>query len=65
MLGKVLMWGSLAVAVLAHFMPDLTNFALVLVALGLVSGFMNPIADVATRIAYYVLAVALPDIAAH
>ena len=65
MLGKVLMWGSLAAAVLAPFMPDAFDFALVLVALGLVSGFMNPIADVGTRVAYYVLAVALPGIAEH
>ena len=65
MVGKVLMWGSLAAAVLAHFMPDAFDFALVLVALGLVSGFMNPIADVGTRVAYYVLAVALPGIAEH
>ena len=33
MLGKVLMWGSLAAAVLAHFMPDAFDFALVLVCL--------------------------------
>lgn len=65
MLGKVLMWGSVAVAVLATFMPDAFDFALVLVALGLVSGFMNPIADVSTRVAYYVLAVALPGIASN
>ena len=31
--------------------------------LGLVSGFMYPVADVTTRIAYYVLAVLLPGIA--
>ena len=66
MVGKVLMWGSLAAAVLAHFgVAGEFDFALVLVALGLVSGFMNPIADVGTRVAYYVLAVALPGIAGH
>ena len=64
MLQKVLGWGSVAVAVIATFAPDsFAYFALVLVALGLVSGFMNPIADVATRVAYYVLAFALPTIA--
>ena len=52
MVGKVLMWGSLAAAVLAHFgVAGDFDFALVLVALGLVSGFMNPIADVGTRVA--------------
>ena len=64
MLQKVLLWGSVAAAVIATFAPDsFAYFALVLVALGLVSGFMNPIADVATRVAYYVLAFALPTIA--
>ena len=66
MVGKVLMWGSLAAAVLAHFgVAGEFDFALVLVALGLVSGFMNPIADVGTRVAYYVLAFTLPGIAGH
>ena len=64
MLGKILIYGSVIIAALATVLPDLgLPYALILVALGLVSGFVNPIADVTTRIAYYVLAVALPGIA--
>ena len=65
MLQKIILrWVPLAVAVIATFVPDsFAYFALVLVVLGLISGFMNPIGDVATRVAYYVLAVALPKIA--
>ena len=36
---------------------------LALIALGLVGGFMNPMADAATRMAYTVAAVAIPTIA--
>ena len=61
---KGLMWGSVVVAVAATFAPDLFEYyALVLVVLGLVMGFTNPIEDVATRVAMYVLAVYLPTIA--
>ena len=64
MLGKLLIYGSVIIAALATVAPDLgVPYALVLVALGLVSGFVAPITDVTTRIAYYVLAVALPGIA--
>ena len=64
MLQKILGWGSLAVAVIAAFAPDsFAYFALVLVVLGLIGGFMNPIGDIATRVAYYVLAATLPTIA--
>ena len=61
---KGLMWGSVVVAAAATFAPDVFGYyALVLVVLGLVMGFTNPIADVTTRIAMYVLAVFLPFIA--
>ena len=61
---KGLMWGSVVVAVLATFgVGPVDSYALVLVVLGLVMGFMNPIEDVATRVAMYVLAVLLPTIA--
>jgi hypothetical protein len=61
---KGLMWGSVVVAAAATFAPDVFGYyALVLVVLGLVMGFTNPIEDVATRVAMYVLAVLLPTIA--
>ena len=61
---KGLMWGSVVVAAAATFAPDAFGYyALVLVVLGLVMGFTNPIEDVATRVAMYVLAVLLPTIA--
>ena len=61
---KGLMWGSVVVAVAATFAPDLFEYyALVLVVLGLAMGYTNPIEDVATRVAMYVLAVLLPTIA--
>ena len=61
---KGLMWGSVVVAAAATFAPELFGYyALVLVVLGLVMGFTNPIEDVATRVAMYVLAVLLPQIA--
>ena len=61
---KGLMWGSVVVAVAATFAPDMFEYyALVLVVLGLAMGFTNPIEDVATRVAMYVLAVYLPTIA--
>ena len=61
---KGLMWGSVVVAAAATFAPDAFGYyALVLVVLGLAMGFTNPIEDVATRVAIYVLAVLLPGIA--
>ena len=64
MLTKVVMYGSVLVAVIAAVAPDVfAYFALVLVLLGLVAGFMRPIEDVPTRVLYYVLAAALPSIA--
>ena len=58
------MWGSVVVAVAAAFaLGGFGYYALVLVVLGLVMGYTNPIEDVATRVAMYVLAVLLPTIA--
>ena len=64
MLQKGLIAGSIVVAAAAAFAPDaFGSYALVLVVLGLAMGFTNPIEDVATRVAMYVLAVYLPTIA--
>ena len=64
MLQKVLGYGMVVVCLAATFAPDAFEYyGLVLVLIGLVGGFMAPIEDVATRVAYYVLAVALPGIA--
>jgi|TARA_B100001013_G_C24265763_1_gene306782 hypothetical protein len=61
---KVLWWIAVAVVVASVLAPDLFGFyALTLMGLGLVSGFMYPVEDVTTRIAFYVLAVFLPGIA--
>ena len=61
---KGLMWGSVVVAAAATFAPELFGYyAAVLVVLGLAMGLTNPTEDVRTRIAYYVLAVLLPQIA--
>ena len=54
MLQKVLTWGSLAIAVIAAFTDMIPMVPLILVVLGLVGGFMNPLEDVGTRVAYYV-----------
>ena len=63
-LAQAVMYGSVLVAVIAAVAPDVfAYFALVLVLLGLVAGFMRPIEDVSTRLAYYVLAATLPRIA--
>ena len=61
---KVLWWIVVAAVALAVLLPDaFAYYGLVLVLIGLVGGFMAPIEDVATRVAYYVLAAALPGIA--
>ena len=61
---KVLWWVSVVVVLAAVLAPDMFGYyALTLMVLGLVSGFMYPVADVTTRIAMYVLAVFLPGIA--
>ena len=57
-------WGAVAVVALAALeMGPVESYALVLMLLGLVSGFMYPIEDVTTRVGYYILAVLLPGIA--
>jgi len=64
MLQKGLLGGSIVVAALAAFgVGPVDSYALVLVVLGLAMGFTNPIEDVASRVAIYVLAVLLPGIA--
>ena len=64
MVQKVMWWGAVAVVAAAAFAPDAFGYyALVLVVVGLVSGFMYPIEDVTTRVGYYILAVLLPGIA--
>ena len=61
---KVLSWIAVAAVALAVLLPDVFGYyGLVLVGLGILSGFMYPIEDVTTRIAMYVLAVFLPMIA--
>ena len=52
------------VAIAAVFVGQFAAYsALILVVLGLVSGFMNPTADMAGRMAYTVAAVAMPTVA--
>ena len=61
---KTLLLVSVVVAVVATLLPDMfAYYGLALVLLGLVMGIANPIEDVATRVAIYVLAVLLPAIA--
>ena len=51
-------------AIAAALAPDaFGQYALVLVALGLINGFMNPMADMAARMAYTIAAVAMPAVA--
>ena len=55
---------SIVAALAATIVPDVMPYwPLALIALGLVGGFMNPMADAATRMAYTVSAVAIPTIA--
>ena len=55
---------GILVAILAVFVEQVGAHAgLALVVLGLISGFMNPVADVAGRMAYTVAAVAMPTVA--
>ena len=62
---NIMGWIMAALAVVAAFLaPSMAPWALLLIlAIGLVSGFMAPLEDVATRVAYYVLAAVLPMIA--
>ncbi len=55
---------SLIAALAATVVPDVMPYwPLALIALGLVNGFMNPMADAAMRMAYTVAALAIPTIA--
>ena len=55
---------GVVVAIAAVFVGQVAAYsALVLVALGLVSGFMSPMADVASRMADTVAEVAMPTLA--
>ena len=67
MLEKAVFYGSVLVAFIAVVAPAETfaHFPMVLVLLGLASGFMRPTKDVSTRVAYYVLAALLPSIASN
>ena len=55
---------GILVAILAVFVEQVGAHAgLVLVVLGLISGFMNPVAVMAGRMAYTIAAVAMPTVA--
>lgn len=55
---------GILVAILAVFVEQVgAQAGLVLVVLGLINGFMNPIADMAGRMAFTVAAVAMPTLA--
>ena len=55
---------GILVAILAVFVEQVGAHAgLALVVLGLINGFMNPIADMAGRMAFTVAAVAMPTLA--
>ncbi len=61
---QILLILSIIVALAATVVPDVMPYwPLALIALGLVNGFMNPMADAATRMAYTVAAVAIPMLA--
>ncbi len=62
---RILMILMTAVAILAVIpgVPAVAFAPLALVGLGLISGFMNPEDDLLTRLAYIVVAVALPTVA--
>ena len=62
MVQQILGWGSLAIAVITGFV-SIPYALLVLLIIGLIGGFMNPLEDAASRGAIYVLAAALPAIA--
>ena len=62
MVQTILGWLMVAIAVVLAFV-DIPFALLAILVIGLVSGFMNPLEDVGTRVAYYVLAAVLPTIA--
>lgn len=61
-LNRILTILGLVVAIVAVFVA-LEWWALILVALGLLSGFIAPLSDMASRTAYTIAAVAMPMIA--
>ena len=61
---QILVCLSIVVALAATIVPDVMPYwPLALIALGLVSGVMNPLADATMRMAYTVAAIAIPTIA--
>ena len=55
---------SVLIALGATIVPDVMPYlALTLVAVGLINGFVNPLPDMMSRMAYTVAAVAIPTIA--
>tara|TARA_B110000008_G_C16700733_1_gene456617 strand:+ start:390 stop:719 length:330 start_codon:yes stop_codon:yes gene_type:complete len=61
---QILLILSIVVALAATVVPDVMPYwPLALIALGLVNGFMNPMADAAARMAYTVAAIAIPTLA--
>ena len=55
---------SVLIALGATIVPDVIPYwTLTLVAVGLISGFVNPLPDMMSRMAYTVAAVAIPTIA--
>ena len=63
-INQILTAVGVVVAIAAVFVGQLAAYsALILVVLGLVSGFMHPTADMAGRMAYTVAAVAMPTVA--
>lgn len=64
MANKVVVYLGVLLAIAATFAPDaFMYYGLGLVVLGLVQGLMNPTEDTAKRVAYYVVAFALPMMA--
>ena len=61
---QILLILSIVAALGATVVPDVMPYwPLALIVLGLVNGFMNPMADAATRVAYTVAAIAIPTLA--
>ena len=61
---QILLILSIVAALGASVVPDVMPYwPLGLIVLGLVNGFMNPMADAATRVAYTVAAIAIPTLA--
>lgn len=61
---QILLILSIVAALGASVVPDVMPYwPLALIVLGLVNGFMNPLADAATRMAYTVAAIAIPTLA--